>query len=102
MQRSQIIIVAVLAVLAFGLSYAQQLQPETPTAECQTYPVCSACGEGTLLPMNNYSQHGGSVASLWACSNPTCGFFMSTHQHNGRGTVISGKYGPESESIENH
>jgi hypothetical protein len=39
------------------------------------FPVCRACGQGSLVPLSDYGGQGSAVAfKAWVCTEPGCGF----------------------------
>ncbi|MBL7661396.1 hypothetical protein JNK13_01465 [bacterium] len=40
-----------------------------------TYPECTKCKTGVLVPLSDYGQEGATVIfKAWACTNTECGF----------------------------
>ena len=39
------------------------------------WPVCQACGRGSLLPLSDFGGQGAPIHyKAWVCSAPACGF----------------------------
>lgn len=39
------------------------------------WPVCQACGDGSLLPLSDFGGQGAPIHyKAWVCSKPECGF----------------------------
>lgn len=48
---------------------------EEDLVEQNGWPSCSACAEGTLLPLSDFGSQGAPIHyKAWVCSNPDCGF----------------------------